>query len=67
MCSYSTPNWPTDSILFRSWLKLGNPFESALGFALLVFLVEGITVADVTPRQMSQYLQSVSWAGRAAA
>ncbi|PRW57924.1 ATP-NAD kinase isoform B [Chlorella sorokiniana] len=41
-----------------SWLGLGNPFESALGFALLVFLVEGITVADVTPRQMSQYLQA---------
>lgn len=55
-----TPLLPRIPALPFSWLKLGNPFDTALGFALLVFLVEGITVADATPRQMSQYLQAVS-------
>ncbi|KAL4419121.1 hypothetical protein ABPG77_004513 [Micractinium sp. CCAP 211/92] len=39
-----------------TWLGLANPFESALGFAVLVLVVEGVTFADMTPRQISQYL-----------
>ncbi|KAL4439733.1 hypothetical protein ABPG75_002734 [Micractinium tetrahymenae] len=39
-----------------SWLGLANPFESAVGFAALVLVVEGVTFADMTPRQISQYL-----------
>ncbi|PSC74655.1 abhydrolase domain-containing [Micractinium conductrix] len=41
-----------------SWLGVGNPFASSLGFAALVLVVEGISFADMTPRQISQYLAS---------
>lgn len=46
--------------LRRSWLGLGNPFDSALGFAVLVLLVEGVSFADMTPRQIAQFLEGVS-------
>lgn len=52
-----TPALPSPT---RSWLGLANPFETALGFAVLVLVVEGVTFADMTPRQISQYLSGVS-------
>ncbi len=66
-CSAATrPGWAHPCLALpchpaaRSWLGLANPFESALGFAVLVLVVEGVTFADMTPRQISQYLSGVS-------
>lgn len=49
--------------LDRRWLHLGNPLDTALGFALLVLVVEGVSFADMTPRQMAQFLEGVSVTG----
>ena len=37
-----------------------NPCHGALGFAALVLVVEGVALADVTPRQMAGFLAGVS-------
>ena len=57
----SSPAYLPSAPLPCSWLGVGNPFASSLGFAALVLVVEGISFADMTPRHISQYLASVSW------
>ena len=43
-----------------SWVGLADPFDSALGFAVLVLATEAVALPDLTPRQVSRFLAAVS-------